>query len=523
MRTIPAAVLRTGFALGVLLGLCLAPASLRAAGPEAWVPARWDGGPLEAARRARDKTPPGPEVRDAVAKWYDPATLGLLDGTPVNCLLLTLSGGAAPEIERQQRPLVSQYARKARGRGLAVLGLVYPGADPSTVAEAAAQAQLDGVVLEGEFPSGSGFVDKLRKALRARGSNALVIPVASSAGPLRKAAWPVLAVEGVVPGVGKLEEGATASATAGLWIDSNMWLVRSFRLDRSPRPVWLGHRTGAGSPDLYLRSIADAAAAGGRWILSIDDSLRPTLLRREAKALALWRNIGAFLAFFEKHAEWRNLAPFGAVAIILDTAGPRLDNTEEFLNLVARRQIPYRVIDRSRLSAPALEGLRAVLAFDLAPPTEAERKVLRDFASQGGLVLGGPAWGSPPKDQSYTVASVDQGEVAVYKDEAPDPQSVARDLNDLLTTPDFGVSVFDAPSVLSYVSTNDAGSRMLIQMVNYADTPADALTIWVTRKFQAARLHTPESGPVELPVKRSGGRTQIVIPGLTVYGALELE
>jgi len=507
----------------VLLCLPSVPAMLRAAGPETWVPARWDGGPLELAHRAGDKALANPEVREAIARWYDPATLGLLEGTPVNCLLLTFSGGADRDLEKRQQRLVREYARKARERGLALLGLVYPGADPSAVASAAADARLDGLVLEGEFPGGSGFAGQLRKALDANNSAAVVIPVASSAGPLRKAAWPVLALEGVSPGVSKLEDTATASATAGLWVDSNLWLVRSFGPNRGQRPVWLSHRPPPGSPGVYLKSIADAAAAGGRWIVTLGDDLRAGLLRRDAPALALWRSMGAYLAFFAEHAEWRNFVPFGNVGIILDSAGPNLSNSEEFLNLVARRQIPYRVIERSRLSAQLLDGLRAVLAFDLAPPSEAERKILRDFAAQGGLVLGGPAWGAPPKDQSYTVLSVGQGEVAVYKDQSPDPQSVARDLNDLVPTPDLGVSLFNAPSVLSYVSSNDTGSRMLIQLVNYAGAPAPSLTIWVTQRFNTARLYAPESAPADVPLKRSGSRTEIVVPPLAVYAALLLE
>ena len=77
------------------------------------------------------------------------------------------------------------------------------------------------------------------------------------------------------------------------------------------------------------------------------------------------------------------------------------------------------MIDRSQLGAQSLAGLRAVLAFDLAPPTEAERKTLSAFAAEGGLVMGGPSWGAAPKDQSYTVAGVGKGEVAVYKGRPP--------------------------------------------------------------------------------------------------------
>jgi hypothetical protein len=208
------------------------------------------------------------------------------------------------------------------------------------------------------------------------------------------------------------------------------------------------------------------------------------------------------------------------VGIILDAAGANLANSEEYLNLVARRQIPYRVIYRSQLGADALAGLRAALAFDLAPATAAERKTLRAFAAAGGLVLSGPSWGGAPKEQSYTMVAEGEGEIAVYKDESPDPQSVARDLNDIVTTPELGVNVFKAPSVLPYVSVAGDGKRMLVQLVNYATEGAKSIAIWVTGSFASARLYAPGSAPLELPLRRSGGRTEITVPSLGAYGAV---
>jgi len=276
-------------------------------------------------------------------------------------------------------------------------------------------------------------------------------------------------------------------------------------------------------PGVYLKSIADAAAVGGRWIITLEDELRARLLRQEGQALEVWRGMGALTAFFAAHSDWVKLAPFGTVGIVFDTTGKNLSNSEEFLNLVARRQISYRVIDRSRLSAGSLAGLRAVLAFDLAPPSEPERKVLHDFAAQGGLVLAGPSWGKPPKDQSYTIDSVEQGEVAIYKDEAPDPQSVARDLNDLVDAADLGVTLTNAPSVLPYVTASDSGDRMVMQLVNYTDAPVESLVIWLQRKIKSARLHVPNGPALDLPVRRSGARTEITIPKLGTYGAVVVE
>ncbi|MGD0500263.1 MAG: hypothetical protein ABSC23_17725 [Bryobacteraceae bacterium] len=500
------------------LWLALAPAAVAAALPAAWVPARWEGGPLELARRAGDKALAKPELREAIAGWYDPATLSLLDGTPVNCLLLTLSAGADPQIEKRQGQLVKEYARRAHERGIAVVGLAYPGADPAAVAAAAGDAQLEGIALEGEFPGGLAFAERLEKILRGANSAAVVIPIAPSP-LLRRTTWPVMAVEGVSPGVGKADDSAVAGPTGGVWLDSNMWLARSFHAGAG-RPVWISHRPRPGSPGIYARSIADAAAAGAHWIVTLDDDLRAGLLRREAGAMAEWRGIASDLAFFESRPEWRGFAPFGKVGIVLDASGPAAAESEEYMNLVARRRIPYRVLYRADVGAATLAGLRAALAFDLAPATEAERTTLRAFAAQGGLVLTGPSWGGAPKDQSYTVLAEGEGEIAVYKDNAPDPQSVARDLSDLIPDPELGVSIANSPSVLSYVSTSGDGAQMLIQLVNYATEPAQSMDVWVTGQVRSARLHVPNGPSVELQLKRSGGQTEIAVPQLAAYGAV---
>ena len=510
-------------ALGTLLGLCLASAGLGAGKPDTWVPARWDGGPLEVAHRAKDKSLADAAVRETVAHWYEPATLGLLEGSPVNCLLLTFSAGAAADLEKQQQQLVKEYASKAHARGVASLGLVYPGADASAVAAAAEDAGLDGLVLEGEFPGGLKFAGELEQKLRADRSTAVVIPVGTGA-LLRKAAWPVLAVEGVSPGVGKADSSTTASASGGTWVDSNMWLARSFHLDATPRPLWIDQRPGAGAPSgIYGKSIADAAATGARWIVTLDDALRAKLLHQDADAQAAWRNIGSMLAFYEKHADRRAFEPFGTIAVVLDNAGPNLANSEECLNLVARHQIPYRVIERSNLNAAAIEGLRGLLAFDLNPATDAERKMLEKFANDGGMVMIGPSWGRAPKDQAYRIAAFDKGEVAVFKEATPDPESVSRNINDMLVTEEQGAAFFNAPSVLSYVSLEKSGEHALIQFVNYADTPSGAITVWVADQFKAAHLYTPDGAVTDLPVKRNPSRTEISIPRIAVSGALLLE
>ena len=509
--------------------LCLGPLTmgLPAQAPIGWIPGRWDGGPLEVARRSGDKVLAGnAQLRQALAQWYDPATLNLLDGTPINCLLLTFSAGAASEVEKQQQLLVKEYAKAAKSRGIAVLGLVYPGADPSAVASASDDAQLAGLVLDSGFPDEAGFARQLVAAFRSRNSASVVIPIARDPAAVRTSGDPLLAVEGVRPDARDLADmGIRAGPSAQPWIDSNIWLVRSFRLDRGWRPVWVNQVPNSSSQGDYARCVADAAVAGGRWIIALDDDLRVRLLQKDASALATWRNVGTYLKFAEDHAEWRTFEPYGNVAFILDTASANEDYTNEYLNLVARRQVPYRLVERSRLTAASLAGFRAALAVDLAALSDGERKVLGDFAEGGGLVVAGPSWGDAPENNDYVEIPAGKGRVVVYREKPPDPEMVARDLLDLLGPEEMGLTAFNVPSVLTYVSTDGSRSRALIQLLNYATTPFDSkITLRLNGTFKTARMHTPESAPVDLGVRvMSGGRTEITVPKLAIWGAVLLE
>jgi hypothetical protein len=496
-----------------------------AGAPATWVPARWQGGPLEVARRVQDKTlPADPAVREAIARWYDAETLDLLKGTPVNCLLVTWSTGDNAAVERQQHELVKAYARLAHERGIVVLGLVYPGADPSMFVGPAMEAGLDGLVLEGEFPGGAAFVQHVEKALAAADSVAVVIPIIRNAASERTSARPIVAVEGVRPGSRNLADmGIRSGPSAQPWIDSNIWLVRSFRLGDAWRPVWISQAPKTASQADYLRCAAEAAVAGGRWIVALDDRLRAMLFSRDAGALASWHDVAACLQFAEDHAEWRGLSPYGNLGIILDAAGTHPEVSNEYLNLVARRQVPYRLVLRSQLSAASLVGLRAVLAADLAPPTDGERKILRAFAERGGLVVIGPSWGNPPTDAPYGEVPLGKGRVAVYKDDPPDPESVARDMLELLSPEEIGVSAFNVPSVLTYASTGDSGVRVLVQLLNYSRFPAEAITLRVNGTFRRARLYMPETPPADLVIRTAGNRTEVTVKELPLWGGVLFE
>jgi hypothetical protein len=427
--------------------------------------------------------------------------------------LVTWSAPAGAAVEAEQQPLVKVYAEAAHKRGLAVLGLVYAAGDASRIAADAARAALDGLVLEGEFAP--DFTAALRKAA----GSMLVVEITKDAAPWRYKPTPIIAVAGVPPSAHNLSEmGIRGAPSSEPWIESNIWLVRSLGLASPSRPVWISSRLDNATALDYMRAVADSAAAGGRWIIALDDVLRAQLRTRDASALQTWRSLSRYLKFAETHGSWRALAPYGNVGIVLDPATTNL--ADEYLKLVARRQVPYRLLARSELNATTVAKLRALVVVELDPLSSAERNLLHDFAENGGLVIAGPSWGGVPKTEPFAEVPAGKGRVVVY--ENPDPETVARDLKELLSDDHLGVVPFNVPSVITFSSGGGPGQPLLVQLLNYFDHPVEAITLRLAGKFRSARLETPEGVVVELPLRDAEERTEVTIPKLWLWGAVSM-
>src|SRR5579871_1399239 len=501
-----------------LLVLLLLSCTLRASAtqaPEMWVPIRWTGGPLEHAWRTRTKTLPADvTVRDALARWYEPATLGLLEGSPANCLLVTWSASADAAAEREQQALLTVYTEAAHKRGLAVLGLVYAAGDASKISANAVGAALDGLVLDGEFTP--DFATDLRKAA----GSMLVVEIARDAASWRWRQAPVVAVAGAPPSGRNLSEmGIRGSPSSQPWLESNIWLVRSFALASRSRPVWISSQLENATAIDYERAIADAAAAGGRWIVSLDDSLRAKLLAGDASAGETWHRLSSYLKFSEDRARGRDLTAYGNVGIVLDPS--KQDTADEYLKIATRRQVPYQLLKRSELNAAAAAKFRALVAIELEPLSDAERKLLQGFAENGGLVFAGPSWGGAPKTEPSTDVAAGKGQVIGYKD--PKPETVARELKEVLSHKELGVVPFNVPSVITSTSGGGAGQALVVQLVNYFDHPVEAITLRVAGKFRSAHLETPEGASLELPLREEDGNTEVTVPKLILWNVVSME
>ncbi len=534
-------------AVSVLLcAACLGAAP----GPRGWIPLRWDGGPLELLRRqneearrkqeaakapeAKHKEPVFPlseEQKQAIRDWYRPDTLELLEGTPYNCVLLSWSLGSRSEFDADQRERVAGIAAQARQRGLAVLAVVEFGPDWPAAVEAAA-ADFDGAVLEGEFPEGAA--EQALETLRGKNPDAVVVPMGSWEGVNRDPRFPILASgDGLWPGLltATEAEGWGAGPTSNPWVLSNGWRVGALRADGSQRPVWMGHRPRRHRPQPleykdFVRAVADTGMAGGRWVVTLGDEWRRRLYRRDPEALAEWRQLAAYVQFFEDRSEWRAFPVWPSVVVVHDPRAAGDFDSFDILNMLAVRHVPHRVVLRNDFAAAEVEPQPAIVAFDLAPPSGPERQALQGFTQAGGTLLLGPHWSAAKggADEESTKLIAGAGSIRAYAGEKIDSDKFSRDVRDILDKKHAAPKLYNVGSVISQHSYDPASGRVLLQMTEYGDYPTENITVKFPRKFSHATLYYPGQQPEELRIyEGEGGGVEIDVPKVPFYCAVVLD
>jgi hypothetical protein len=360
--------------------------------------------------------------------------------------------------------------------------------------------------------------------------------------PLADVGWsspaPRIAISGLVWPRIRISRTGAASAQAGPtgapWIDSNCWVGRLARVRAPGKPVWLEFQKGHNDPFLteaaYRLAIADSAAAGTRWIVSLDDDLSAGLAHGNADSLKTWRSIQATLAFFEKISAWSSWAPWGALGVLSTFTGQDEFMGQEVLNLAARGNLLYRILDRALPATQKMEGLRAVLYVDQDPPTPELKARLLAFARQGGLVIvpkalasGFPA-GKPIACPvtGYDLKPLGNGSIAAATREWDDPYFLAADVHDLVSRKNDPVCLFNARTLWLHYSVAPDTRATVLQLVGFTGRPNESVTVAVKQPSRGATMYAPEwERPRMLEPVRVEGRTEYHLPEFSVYAALE--
>ena len=432
-----------------------------------WVPMRWPSG--------------------------DSASLELLNGTPVNCLLLTSESASVKFIEA------------ARAKNIATL-LIAKG---NTNVQDAKKLNMAGIVIEGvttELLRQMESDDFVVVSLPSRYEMSIV------AGQKLAGTW-----QGVWPGVNQTEEDTAKAAPSGApWIDTNSGFLRFVRAWTSA-PVWIANRPpekGLINPVRYLQAIGDAAMCGARWVVSLDVDFEKRLLAREGKALASWKRICDLLRHVETNKQWRGFLPAGQMAVLQDaTSGALLSGG--ILDMIAVRHTPVQPVPSSNLSKDSMR--RAKMAVNVNPSvlTEEQRAMVSTFTKSGGTVLTSPpGWKFPaPKP----------GQLTVDQDAVKQLDEIWKELNTMTGRKNLGARLFNVGSMLSNLLVSPDGKMEVLHLVNYSDFPAESLTAHVLGSWKKATLVSPDGPPRKLETYEVEEGTGVDVPLVHSFATIVLE
>jgi hypothetical protein len=400
--------------------------------------------------------------------WTTARSLELLDRSPVNCLILS-----APSPE---------FVAAANARGVVVL---------------TASGTPDDLTLTAPDQP---IVHLTSRAKMALGSSAPIIGT----------------TQGVWPGISADENAHKAGPTSSVWIDTNTGFLRAVRA-WGTATVWIANAPPEKtviSTARYLQAIADAAIIGARWVITLDSDLAARLDRREEAALSTWNRMGALLAYFEAHPEWRAMREAGQLAIVQDPAKGGL-LSGGILDMIATKHTPIRPVPRQRLSPEALAGAKMAVNIDGDSLTPEQKEMLRAFARGGNMILNGPP--------GWTDPSPAPGAITLDKKELERLGDMFRDINSMIGRRNLGVRLFNVASMLSnYVSAPD-GRSAVVQLVNYADYPVDDVALHYLADFSRATLISPEGGEKKLDVYKTEDGYGVDIAHVVTCAAIRLE
>jgi hypothetical protein len=342
-------------------------------------------------------------------------------------------------------------------------------------------------------------------------------------------------VTGTWPGV-KMGRGASVGAgpTGNPWVDSNGWAVRLALALHPEAAVWVDAPPAPGAfitADAYRLAIADSAAYGGRWIVSLDNSLAKTLAARDSNALATWKKLAAASGFFAAHKDWLTYLPLATIGVISSFAGESQFFSQELLNLLGTAGAHYRVLPKGALPEAPFESLRAVLYTDAEPPADALRKQVLEFVAAGGLLITGPGWGDVPGVPAkaevlpeFTMRSLGKGKIAVADALPDDPYEWASDSVVLVSHRYDLVRFWNSGAAGSFCTISPDRRRSVAHLLFYAGRGPESVAVRIAGRYRAARMSTIDKQDVPLVVTQGAeDAVEAHLPPVSQYAALELE
>jgi hypothetical protein len=511
--------------------------------------ARWDGGPLEVSKGELSGWPgfvvPDPQVIYATSNLYDSGTIGLIGRGHVNWVWVTWSVGFSNQTEEAQQVLVRRYIEECHRNGIHVTAYLsianmfwedmflhvpesrewvlkingqpvpYSAADYAAVGNVtrymadlsleawqqytlgrvieAVNAGADAIVFDNSSAIyGRELLEQFtaRVLAEARKRNPHVLLSSNYSRDLIIAARTENAItseQGWEPGIFN-SQGAPPdrwnSAPDFLrvsegWLVLNAGLLRTmWAVSQGVRPVAVeyGNRHAG---DRFLNTLppahqklalAECAAFHAANEQYHESSTLRDLVYGQEPAVENWNAVMQYNSFFQKYAEfYQEPVSLAGVAVIVDAKVSDL----AFLDELAASNVIYDVVF--------------------------EQDATRENLARYPIVLASPSVPLHPGWRRFE-------EVPPSELENASPGSVIA-----------------ADAVLVNIHAQSRVSRVLVHLLNYANTPAVDVELKVKRRFSSARLFSPDRDAGSITVQSDGQFTRIRIPELRIYDLVVLE
>ncbi len=397
---------------------------------------------------------------------------------------------------------------------------------PSAWTDPAALNLLKGSAIDYILINKATALDRVRAAVLQQGLHVTT----SDAAPA------VVTVKGEWPGL-KISRGGGNDASSGPtglpWVNSNGWRVRLASAFNPQSAIWVDAPPKANellTADAYVTAIADTAAYGGRWIISLDNQFAEGLAARKPASLEAWKRTTAAAAFFASHKDWTQYVPEATVGVLSDFSGPNEALSHELLNLLARAGQHSRIILKDQADDSSFRDLRAVIYPDAVPPSATLRKQVIAFVEAGGLLICGPVWGEIParppttvEHPRFSVHALGHGKLAVANKAPDDPYMLANDSAVLISHRYDLVRFWNGGAVGSYYATAPDRKHAVVHLLFYADRPPDAASVRVAGSFRKATISTIDHpAPRNVKTQIQQGAIEVYLPPVAQYAALEL-
>ena len=229
--------------------------------------------------------------------------------------------------------------------------------------------------------------------------------------------------------------------------------------------------------------LSDAAIAGARWVIDLDDVTTKKLLTGDATARKEWRELLQLAKFQSKMSQAADRRIYSRLGIsVSPETGAYVSGG--VLDMIAAQQIPFQVVH---------SGDRMQQFFN--------------FADNGEVKF--------PKTSL--------GKLQVLPKDVDALEPLYRKVEVIVGRTNYGLRVFNAAGLLSSPIELMGGKGVEVEVVNYTDLPADTVTLHVLGNWKSAVLETPGQPQRKLTTYPVKGATAVEIESLDVFGVVKVE